>query len=184
MTAVGYGRATVTVTAGSVSAECAVSVEPDIRLNILGASIRIANPYGIRVGVQLTKNEAYKTTEVIEYGTVMKPAEILAGEELTVDTPSSLVIPAKTVLSENDAQIVYTGVLIDIPDSFRPTVVTARGYLKYRGADGAEYTIYTPQIDRSFTGVAQAAYDDYSSLYDISTAQLAALNALEEILGK
>lgn len=116
--AIGLGRTTITATVGGVSATCTVDVAPNISLTTLGASIRISDPYGIRYGIQLKKDDAYKSTDIVEYGTLIIASGTLGNNELTIDTQSVRRIPAEVIYQEDSSQITYTGVLINIPTSF------------------------------------------------------------------
>ncbi len=184
VTTTGYGNVTITATVNSTySATCTIFVAPNLDFKILGASIRMTDPYGIRFGIQLGKNGDYGNVEIVEYGTVMLPTEKLAGEELNLSTKNVLRVKGEVIYSETNSELVYTGVLINIPDSFFGTNVSGRGYLVYKDTAGAQHTIYTDVVSRSFTGVAQAAYDSYSKIENPTQAQQAILDKLKEILG-
>lgn len=158
--------------------------DPDISLNMLGASIRVSDPYGIRFGIQFDKNEFFQTADIVEYGTLIIGAGTLGNAELTLETPSVLRIKAENILSENSEKLVYTGVLIDIPTSFFDTNVTARGYLIYRDADGNECIEYTATATKNFRGVAQAAYDKYSAIANPSASEQDIINILKALIGQ
>lgn len=182
VTAVGYGDVDITVTVDKVTAKCTVSVVPTLDFKILGASIRVSDPYGIRFGIQLGKTGDYGDVKIVEYGTVMLPTNKLSGAELSLATPQVLKVEGKTIYSETSSQLVYTGVLINIPNSFFDTDVSGRGYLTYEDTNGVQHTIYTDIVSRSFNGVAQSAYDSYSKISNPTTAQKNVLDKLKEIL--
>ncbi|MBQ6797112.1 MAG: serine hydrolase [Clostridia bacterium] len=182
LTAVGYGTAVITVSGYETSATCTVEVVPDIDMTLLGASIRVSDPYGIRFGIQIKKDEVFNNTDIVEYGTLIIGAGTLGSAELELDTESVLRIPAVNILSEDDAQLTYTGVLIDIPESFFNTNVTARGYLIYKDVDGVERVLYTNTATKNFTQVAQAAYNSYSTIESPSDTQKEIIANLEAIL--
>ncbi len=184
ITASGYGTAVITARGTSAQATCTVTVEPDTGLEMLGASIRLIEPYGIRFGIQFTKGDFYNNADIVEYGTLIIPAAILGQQELTVDTASVLRIKAEKILSEDDKALVYTGVLIDIPDTFFGTDVTARGYVVYNDADGNECVEYTDTVTKNFSGVAQNAYNKYSAIVSPTEAELDILEKLKVLLGK
>jgi len=185
VTASGYGTATVTVSGSAAQASCTITVQPEISLNMLGASIRVSEPYGIRFGVQLGKNNFYSNGDIVEYGTLIIPAAALTEDTpLALDTPSVLRIKAEKILSEDNSKLIYTGVLIDIPDSLLPVDMTARGYLIYRDADGKECVVYTDCVTRSFNYVTQAAYDMYTAIENPSESDLYLIEKLEGLLGK
>lgn len=181
--AVGYGTAVITASGYQASARCTVEVVPDIDIKMLGASIRVSDPYGIRFGIQIKKEEEFNNTDIVEYGTLIIGSGTLGDAELELDTKSVLRIPAVNILSEDDSQLTYTGVLIDIPESFFKTDVTARGYLIYKDVDGIEHVIYTKTATKNFTQVAQAAYSTYSAIESPSDTQKEIIANLEAILG-
>lgn len=158
--------------------------EPDISLNMLGASIRVSDPYGIRFGIQFDKNEFYQTADIVEYGTLIIGSGTLGGAELTLETPSIRRIKAENILSEDDSKIVYNGVLINIPESFFDTNVTARGYVIYRDSNGNECVAYTVTATKNFRSVAQAAYDKYSAIVNPSAAEQAIIEKLAGIISR
>ncbi|MDD6396186.1 MAG: leucine-rich repeat protein [Firmicutes bacterium] len=184
VTAVGYGDVEITATVNSkYSAVCKIFVAPNIDFTILGASIRISDPYGIRFGIQLGKTGDYGKVEIVEYGTVMMPTEKLGSDELLLSTDNVLKVKGEVIYSETSSALVYTGVLINIPNSFFGTDVSGRGYLIYKDTNGAQHTIYTDTVSRSFNGVAQAAYDSYSQIANPTDAQQAIIDKLRGILG-
>lgn len=184
VTADGYGTAVVTVSAANGStASCTVTIEPDIGLKMLGASIRVSDPYGIRFGIQFEKNLFFKRADIVEFGTLIIGTGTLGEAELTLETPSIRRIKAEKVLSEDSERLIYTGVLINIPQSFFGTDVTARGYVIYRDADGNECVFYTETATKNFSAVAQAAYDSYSAIPSPSEVEAAILEKLAGLLG-
>lgn len=180
--AVGYGDVTITAQTDNASAECTIFVEPNLDFKILGASIRMSNPYGIRFGIQLGKTGDFGKVKIVEYGTVMKPTQQLGSDDLTLYTPNVLRVKGEVIYSETSAARVYTGVLINIPKSFFGTDVSGRGYLIYEDTNGVQHTIYTDIVSRSFIGVAQSAYESYSKITNPTAAQKEILKKLEEIL--
>lgn len=174
----------ITATVNSkYSAVCKIFVAPNIDFKILGASIRVSDPYGIRFGIQLGKTGDYGKVEIVEYGTIMLPTEKLGGAELLLSTADVLRVQGKVIYSETSSARVYTGVLINIPDSFFDTEVSGRGYLVYKDTNGAQRTIYTDTVSRSFHGVAEAAYESYSQIEKPTSAQKAVIDKLKKILG-
>jgi uncharacterized protein YjdB len=184
VTAVGYGSVEITATVNKVSSTCNVFVSPNLDFEILGASVRVSDPYGIRFGIQLGKTGDYNNVKIVEYGTIMLPTDKLAGNELTLSTSQVLKVKGEIIYSETSKARVYTGVLINIPQSSFGTDVSGRGYLIYEDTNGVQHTIYTDTVSRSFTGVAQAAYDSYSKITNPTTEQAAILKKLKTILGK
>lgn len=154
---------------------------PDFDFTILGASIRISEPYGIRFGIQLGKTGDYGTVPIVEYGTLLKPARLLGSDELTLDTPDVLRIPGKTIYSESDTELVYTGVLINIPEARFDDIISGRGYLIYEDENDAQQTLYTDTVSRSFHEVVELAYAKYAAIPTPTEAQLAVLAKLEAL---
>jgi len=184
VTAVGHGSAVITASANGVSASCTVMVTPpDITLTMLGGSVRVSEPYGLRFGIKLTKDEHLASADVVEYGTLVVGAGNLEDGELTLDTPKVKRIPARNIFEENTDSLTYTGVIINIPRSGFNTELVGRGYLIYKDADGTEHVIYTDTVTRSFEYVATAAYENYLSLGELTQAQQNVCQKLKDILG-
>ena len=165
----------------NAQAECVVSVVPDLDFTILGASIRLSEPYGIRFGIQLGKGGDYTNVKIVEYGTLMKPTQLLGDEELTLQTAKIQKIPSTVTYSETDAALVYTGVLINIPTTYFDTAVSGRGYFIYEDENGVNHTIYTDTVSMSFNDVVEAAYNKYSKLTNPTDAQKVVLQKLEKL---
>lgn len=180
--ALGLGQATITATAGNAATACTVDIIPDISLTTLGASVRISDPYGIRYGIQLKKDSAYKSTDIVEYGTLIIASGTLGGSELTLGTKSVRKIKAENVYSEDSSQLTYTGVLINIPNSFFETNVKGRGYLIYKDVEGIERVLYSETVEKSFYGVAQSAYTAYLNITNPTDEQKNVIKKLEGIL--
>ena len=161
-----------------------VDVNPTVTLTTLGASIRVSDPYGIRFGVQIKRDDALSAIHLIpEFGTLIIPSTTLGDNELTIETPSVRKIKANYIYSQDDTQYTYTGVLVGIPTSFFNTNIKGRGYLIYEASDGMEHIVYSDTVERSFVGVAQSAYDNYSRIPNPTPAQLNILNKVKTILG-
>ncbi len=184
ITAKGHGTAVITAKAGDVSDSCTVTVAPpDISMTMMGASVRVSDPYGLRFGVKLMKDSEFASADIVEYGTIIAFDEILGDGELTFDTPKVTRIPAKNIFQETDSYIIYTGVIINIPKTFFETDLVGRGYLIYRDADGTEHTIFSETSTRNFDYVAGAEYDSLSALDNLSSAQQSMLDKLSQLLG-
>lgn len=183
VTAVGHGVAVITAKAGKVSASCEIVCQPSIKLDTLGASIRISEPYGLRFGIQLQKDEEYIMTDIVEYGTILIPsAKMPSDGELSLDTPSVKKIKAVNLLSETQSTIVYTGVLINIPKDQFPSEILGRGYLIYRDAAGNTHTLYSSVVTNSFDGVVKLAYDKYTKISNPSFSEKLIVHRLEAIM--
>ena len=161
-----------------------VDANPKITLTTLGASIRVSEPYGIRFGIQIKRDEALNSVHYIpEFGTLIIPSTTLGDNELTINTPNVRKIKADNIYSQDETQYTYTGVLIKIPQSFFGTNIKGRGYLIYiDDATGEEHIIYSKTVERSFYWVAQAAYDKYSAIENPSESDKAILRKLREFL--
>jgi Transglutaminase-like superfamily. len=161
-----------------------VDTDPKITLTTLGASIRISDPYGIRFGIQLKRDEALSSIHYIpEFGTLIIASGTLGNNELTINTPKVRKIKANNIFSQDETQYTYTGVLINIPESFFGTNVKGRGYLIYVDDEtGEEHIVYSETVERSFYGVAQAAYDSYSGIADPDEDQQAIIEKLRGFL--
>ena len=159
-----------------------VNTGANLDFTILGASIRLTEPYGIRFGIQLGKGGDFSKVNIVDYGTLMKPTQILGNEELTLQTAKVQKIPAKVIYSETDAARVYTGVLINIPVSYFDTAISGRGYLTYKDSSGVNHTIYTDTVSMSFNQVVDAAYAKYSKITNPTSSQKTILKKLEDLL--
>ena len=161
-----------------------VDTDPAITLTTLGASIRVSEPYGIRFGIQIKRDEALNSVHFIpEFGTLIIPESTLGNNELTINTPNVRKIKADNIYSQDETQYTYTGVLINIPKSFFSTNIKGRGYLIYIDNEtGEEHIIYSATVARSFYGVAQSAYDQYSSIEKPNESEKAILQKLEGFL--
>ncbi len=179
VTAVGFGDVEIIATLGDCAVKCLVSVVPELDFTILGASIRLIEPYGIRFGIQLGKGGDYANVKIVDYGTIMKPTELLDGEDLTLETGNVQKIPAKVIYSENDAMKIYTGVLINIPTTYFDTAISGRGYFIYEDENGVNHTVYTDIVSMSFNDVVNAAYQKYTSLPNPTDAQKEIIARLE-----
>ena len=161
-----------------------LDTDPFVTLTTLGASIRVSDPFGIRYGIQILKDDGLRRAgHVFDFGTLMIPSDKLGDNELTISTPNVLKIRAKNIYSQDDEQVTYTGVLINIPKSFFNTNIKGRGYLIYIDQDtGEEHIVYSEVAERSFYGVAEAAYDLYSRIEHPDDKQKNILNKLKAIL--
>lgn len=169
----------------SVEAYTPAAADPaDISLVTLGASIRVSAPYGIRFGIQLAKDDAYQAADIVEYGTLIIASNTLGSSELTLDTDNIRRIKADNIYSEDNTQITYTGVLVNIPGSFFNSNVKGRGYLIYRDSQGNEQVIYSETVEKSFYGVAQSAYASYSQISNPNSEQKQVIVRLKDILSK
>ena len=180
--ALGLGTAKIEASVGDMTVTRSIDVVPDLSFEMLGASIRLSDPYGIRFGIRLEKDEAYNSTQIVEYGTLMIASGALGNNELTVGTKNVLKIKAVKTLENDSTHITYTGVLINIPKEKFSTEIVGRGYLVYRGADGKNYTMYSSSVSRSFDGVARLAYDYYSAIEKPNESEKILLKKIKKLL--
>ena len=182
ITAKGVGTTNVKAHIRDLSVPYTVCVVPNLSFETLGASIRLSQPYGIRFGIRVNKNQDFKAITVIEYGTLIISAGTLGNDDLTLNTNNILRIKADKYLENTSTHTTYTGVLINIPKSFFGTNVVGRGYLKYRGLDGVVYTVYSSKVVKSFNGVLKTAYDSYMSIEKPNAAQQAVIKKLQALI--
>ena len=160
-----------------------VDTEPFIDIRTLGAGIRVSDPYGLRFGIQVRKNANLNTLNcAVEFGTLIIPSNILGDDELTITTPMVRKIAAQKLLSQDDNQFTFTGVLIDIPPREFPTEMTGRGYFIYTDSNGIEHIAYSASVKKSFYSVASAALQDYQSIENPNDSQKAMIQKLKAIL--
>ncbi len=153
-------------------------------LTMLGGSVRLIEPYGLRFGVQLLKDEVYKEHKdsIISYGTLIIPEAILDGGELTLNTPGVKIVPADVLYSSDSGQLTYTGVVTDIPESAFVSEIAGRGYLVYLDGNGCERVAYTEQISRSYYSVVSSAYERYSAMTNRSQSEQQTYEVLKKLL--
>ena len=164
-----------------------VDTNPTIHLHTLGAGIRLSEPYGIRFGIQLLQGGTNipDGTVVPEFGTLIIPTSILGDNELTISTPTVRKIRAENIYSQDETQLTFTGVLINIPQSSFDTNMTGRGYLIYIDKNtGKEHIVYSDPVERSFNWVANAALEQYESIQNPTDTQKAMIQKLKKILNK
>ena len=162
-----------------------MDTNPTIHLHTLGAGIRLSEPYGIRFGIQLLQGGTNipDGTVVPEFGTLIIPTSILGDNELTISTPTVRKIRAENIYSQDETQLTFTGVLINIPQSSFDTNMTGRGYLIYIDKNtGKEHIVYSDPVERSFNWVANAALEQYESIQNPTDTQKAMIQKLKKIL--
>lgn len=180
------GTAVITATAGDVSASCTIEVIPPITLKAMGGSVRIVEPYGLRFGIQLVKDDAYNEYKdvIVSYGTLIIPKKNLGDTALTFEVDNVKDVPAVNIYSEDSTQLTYTGVLVGIPKSSFYSDIVGRGYLKYNDIDGNEKVIYTDEIVRSYYQVADSAYKRYGAMTDRDATEQAVYEKLAVLLAE
>ncbi|MBQ9117936.1 MAG: MBL fold metallo-hydrolase [Clostridia bacterium] len=153
--------------------------------DVLGASVRMMNPDGLRFVAQV---EADALTDGAEYGMVLIPQDMDTGADLTKDTANALVIPATGVWSDElctiygiaDGYKAFSCALIAeqaegeevarFPQEFYNRPITAVAYVTAGGE-----TIYTEKVTRSIGYVAtvesmKPTYEQSDLIDEISAA--------------
>jgi len=184
ITIVGLGKVTISVRSGGCSDSCELNVIPGFALKAVGGSVRVIDPYGLRFGIQLMKDEAYNKSSksIVEYGTLIIPKDNMEGAQLDLSTPKVMKLAANNIYSSDSTQLTYTGVLVGIPDSSFDDVIVGRGYLTYKDADGTKHTIYTDVIERTYREVAEAAFERYAAMPERSATEESVYQKLKEII--
>ena len=124
---------------------------------IKGASVRMANPTGIRFETEVEKQEGYT------YGTLIIPKELISEELLTVNTEKALNASAQKWRADNSGYNIVLGGsqgengITNFPELNYNTTLVARSYMEKDGV----YS-YSDQIERTFAYVASAALADTS----------------------
>lgn len=162
-----------------------VDTDSPITLTMLGASIRVSDPFGIRFGTQIKRDTGWRALRGrVEFGTIIIASGTLGDQELTINTKSARAIPAQNLYSQDDTQYTFTGVLIGIPQKNFGSKVKGRGYLIYLDpTTQEEHIVYTDTVERTYIGVAQSAYDTYSRIPNPNSSQQAIIGKLKGILG-
>lgn len=155
------GTASYSVTAGTASISGTFEIiETPV---ILGASVRLSEPSGLRF--QSKVSTALANNSEATFGTLIIPKSELGENELTKDTQTVVNIPqtkwatesVKTNYPENyEAGYEYfNAVLTNIPEAYYGEVIVARSYVCI---DGEYY--YSEEIERSIAQVAAYALQD------------------------
>lgn len=124
---------------------------------IKGASVRMADPTGIRFETEVEKQEGYT------YGTLIIPKELISIELLTVNTEKALNAPAQKWRADTSGYNIVLGGsqgengITNFPELNYNTTLVARSYMEKDGV----YS-YSDQIERTFAYVASAALADTS----------------------
>ena len=124
---------------------------------IKGASVRMADPTGIRFETEVEKQEGYT------YGTLIIPKELISIELLTVNTEKALNAPAQKWRADTSGDNIVLGGsqgengITNFPELNYNTTLVARSYMEKDGV----YS-YSDQIERTFAYVASAALADTS----------------------
>ena len=133
---------------------------------IKGASVRMADPTGIRFETEVEKQEGYT------YGTLIIPKELISEELLTVNTEKALNASAQKWRADNSGYNIVLGGsqgengITNFPELNYNTTLVARSYMEKDGV----YS-YSDQIERTFAYVASAALADTSEDGAITNTQ-------------
>lgn len=162
-----------------------VDTDSPITLTTLGASIRVSDPFGIRFGIQIKRDEGLRSIHGnVDFGTLIIASGTLGDQELTINTKSVRRIRAENIYSQDATQYTYTGVLIGIPQKNFGSKVKGRGYMIYHDPQtNEEHIVYSETVERTYIGVAQSAYDSYSRIPNPNSSQQAIIGKLKGILG-
>jgi len=149
--------ASITINYGS-----STGVDPVITGEVLGASIRMVTPTGLRFGSLFTipaelqdKMDADWEESDITFGALLIQSDKMGdlSDLKNFANPNVIDIPAKLFISWSPSKVLFTGVLISIPESGFNTKVTAIGYAKY-----GETIFWADEAkEQSYVGVAAAA---------------------------
>lgn len=148
------GVATWTVNIGGISQNGSFKIM--ILPEILGASVRLSEPTGIRFASKVSES---LVEQGAIFGTLVIPRYVLGDNELTIDVAKVKNIPQTKWANEyEEGYRFYYAVLAEIPSTDYDTVLVARSYVLL---DGVYY--YSEQIERSIAQVsAYALRDNYT----------------------
>ncbi len=139
-----------------------------------GASIRLStNKSGLRFTADI---EMFKRDYVAEYGFILSTEKNLGESELTFDFGGKYVSgvaydgTTDVFYDKTDENIVFTGVLYNIPSSAYQQKVVARTYVKYV-SNGVTYTVYGNTVSASLYEIASAIKNDESVYEALGEAQ-------------
>ena len=121
-----------------------------------GASIRIDSPTGLRFTAEVEK---------VDYDKIVSVAgkdNIVLGMKITrEDNQKTVMREAEKTVENGEGKIVYSGVIVSIPETNYKTEFSAIAYANITYFDGSSKTIYATENDntRSVYDVAQNAID-------------------------
>ena len=205
------GEKTVTVTYGNKSATYKTTVLESENLQVLGASIRIADEKlsaGLRFGAKISKDELYDTyypttdemkkyeydeSNNFQFGTIMIPADLVPeGETVTSMYKSGnemvLDILGERVYEEAAEYLIFTGVLTGIPESFNGYTRTLQTafYVRVRDSVDDEWTyIFSDELEDSYYSVAVKAVNEnynHTNIPNPTEEEKATMDALNSII--
>ena len=139
-----------------------------------GASMRTQKNAGIRFRAGVTKSSRGVTGkyEVVEYGYIAARTQQLtkANAELTFDfsnivSAAAYIKNGEAVVKDlifdmTDEEVIFTGVLVNIPKKAYLEQLSARPYMKIKTESGKEHIVYGNVTERSIYLVANAVLND------------------------
>lgn len=192
------GVATITTDyVGAIKVAAEFVEKQELGFVSLGATIRLPGTKdaagntlkpGIRFGarlnnIRLTEGKAVLDSEitingvdykVAELGSLIIPARLLNGSELTVNSKNAQKKRVTMVSNVAEDHADITAVLVGIPETWYDLDIAFRGYIKYTNLDGTgEYYVYTDEISRTYNGVMKAApVYDTGAYFDATNTSL------------
>ena len=121
--------------------------------SVTGASVRVAEPYGLRFHTQVPDSAKANYTT---FGTLIIPKADLGDNKLTIDTLNAKNVTAKYWQSDTEYTVVLGGKvdeqgnITNFPASQYNKPILARSY----ALDGTGAVVYTDTIERTYAGVA------------------------------
>ncbi len=136
---------------------------------MLGASVKISS-VGIRFASSVdmaTYNAlvAKYGEENVQIGTIVIPKQLVASDDITLDTKDVENIVSTRWLKEGETANVYTGVVTGVPEEYTTVDLYARNYLQVTYG-GETYVWYGETITRSMKSVAEMALADRVTNFD------------------
>lgn len=129
-----------------------VENEDDVKLDMLGAQIRVSGEQGLRFGTKVVKNNYYKELKDITFGTLIAVTNQIDGKPLTLESDMMFLDSTAKVLEETDEHIVFSGEVqgFKLNGEYNSVNFTARSYIKFKAPNSSKHTIiYADPIVRS-----------------------------------
>ena len=133
-----------------------VKSESNVKLNMLGAQIRVSGEQGLRFGSKVIKNDYYKEIKDVTFGTLIAVTNQLEGSALTHDCNVAYLDSTAKILEDTNEYIVFSGEVqgFKLSGEYNSVNFTARSYIKFKAPDSSKYTIvYTDPIVRSVSEI-------------------------------
>lgn len=123
----------------------------------LGAQIRLDSPAGLRFVTRMYNTNTVlvngEACNIVEYGTLVCPSDILNGQALTCETVNASKCAAYSLFSDNSEYKEFTVVLTGISESNKTRLISIRSYIKYQKSNGTIGYTYSNLIERSWSQV-------------------------------